>query len=728
MPLLAHAVIAYAGGLAAGLAGSFASAVFAAAGLLVAALGMRRSGFLAWGCAGIIGALIGQGTRTEEQRCGSAIGTSRVFEIQLSDDAGGGAYARGVIHVGACEVPGGVALTTGKARAGDRIRVHGRALIDGRRVRVLDARVLAASPGSVASRWRASTGASLDTLFGPNAPLARALLIADTRTISPEVRDRYAAAGLVHILSISGLHVAIIAAAVALALRAARCPMRLTAFGTAGLVGVYVALLGAPPPAVRSAVMLVATNGSSLLQRPTSPWALLAAGALLPLLLDPRAVTDLGWALSVAGMAALIPVPVIQRRLNTGGGLRGTIVQALVTSTVASLVTAPLVAWYFGRLSLIGPLANLAAAPVIGLVQPMLFLALLLAPIRPLASLVADAASPLLFALDMVARVSAGVPFAAIDVAPTLAGAILTGVAVAGVIAALLSRHPGRPLVIAAASLAATAWLPIVPNRSRLVELHVIDVGQGDAVGIRTGRGRWIVIDAGRSWRGGDAGRMAVIPYLRRQGGDIAAFILSHPHADHAGGAASLVNALRPAQYIDGAYVLSSESYRVSLAAARSHAVPWRRARPGDTLVVDDVRVRILAPDSAWMAGIADPNEASVVTMIEVGAVRFLLSGDAEREEEAWLVERYGEALRADVLKLGHHGSVTSSTPAFLDAVRPRIGIASVGAGNMYGHPSGEVLASLTQRGISVYRTDRDGSVVVRTDGRTLSVSSGGRW
>src|SRR5687767_2382895 len=167
MPLLAHAVIAYAGGLAAGLAGSLAPAVLAGVALLVAAMATRRSGFLAWGCAGIIGALIGQSTRAEEQRCGSTVATSRVFEIQLSDDADAGVYARGVIDVGACEMPGGVALTTGSARAGDRIRVHGRPLVDGRRVRVLDARVLATSPGSVASRWRSSTGASLDTLFGP---------------------------------------------------------------------------------------------------------------------------------------------------------------------------------------------------------------------------------------------------------------------------------------------------------------------------------------------------------------------------------------------------------------------------------------------------------------------------------------------------------------------------------------------------------------------------------
>ena len=728
MPLLAHAVLAYAGGLAAGLQDVAGIAGTAAMVALCFGAACRRSALMAWGGAAAIGALVGRVTLDVDRRCAETIAAARSFEIVLADDAAAGSYARGSLRTGRCTTSGGVALAAGAARAGERIAVQGRPLVDGRRARIVDARLQTRQHGDWASRWRASTGASLDTLFGPNAALARALLIADTRTISPEVRDRFAAAGLVHILSISGLHVAIIAGAVALTLQAARCSARATALGTGALVAVYVVLLGAPPPAVRSAVMLVAANGSTLLQRPTSPWALLGAGALLPLLVDPRAVTDVGWALSVSGMAALIAAPAVHRRLSLGGGWRGAVGQALVTSTVASIVTAPLVAWYFGSLSLIAPLANLAAAPVITFAQPVLFLALLLAPVRPVASLVADAASPLLALLDWIARIAAAVPFASVSVAPSLTAAVLGAAAVAGLIAAVLSRGPGRPLMLAAGALAMSAWLPLVPRRPGDVELHVIDVGQGDALALRTGRGRWVVIDAGRSWKGGDAGRMAVIPYLRRYGGPVAAFILSHPHADHAGGAASLVNALTPDEYVDGGYVLASDAYRRSLDAVRARSVRWRRARPEDTLVVDDVRMAILAPDSAWVMRMTDPNEASVVMMIEVGAVRFLLSGDAERDEEGWLVERYADALKADVLKLGHHGSATSSTAAFLDAVRPRIAIASVGAGNSYGHPSAEVLASLGRRGVSVYRTDRDGSVVVRTDGRKVSVSTGGRW
>jgi competence protein ComEC len=284
-------------------------------------------------------------------------------------------------------------------------------------------------------------------------------------------------------------------------------------------------------------------------------------------------------------------------------------------------------------------------------------------------------------------------------------------------------------MLVSAAAFAAALWLPILPRRGGELEMHLIDVGQGDAVALRTPRGRWLLVDAGRSWRGGDAGRATVIPYLRRRGGDVVLFVLSHPHSDHVGGAATLLRSLRPGAYWDGAFAGTSEPYRESLEAARDAHVHWERVHPGDTLRVDDVLLRVLAPDSTWMTGLDDPNEASVVLLAQYGTVRFLLMGDAERGEESWLMENEPEFLAADVLKVGHHGSRTSSGNDFLDAVSPELAVISVGAGNSYGHPDSGVIRALAHHGAVVLRTDRDGSVVVRTDGRSIDVEEGGdRW
>jgi competence protein ComEC len=306
---------------------------------------------------------------------------------------------------------------------------------------------------------------------------------------------------------------------------------------------------------------------------------------------------------------------------------------------------------------------------------------------------------------------------------------MLYGVAALALLVACASHFPERALIAGLAALAAAVWAPDVLAPPRGMELHVIDVGQGDAVAVRTPRGRWILTDAGRAWNGGDAGRSTVVPYLRRYGGAVALFVLTHPHADHAGGAATVMRALHPAAYWDGAYAGTSDPYRASLAAADSGGVPWQRAHPGDTLSVDGVTLRVLAPDSLWMSGLRDPNAASVVTLVEYRDVRFLLTGDAEAGEEERLVERYGATLHAAVLKVAHHGSKTSSTPEFLAAVHPRLAIISVGAGNSYGHPSAETLAALARAGVAVMRTDRAGTIVVRTDGhRVVLADSLGDW
>jgi competence protein ComEC len=476
--------------------------------------------------------------------------------------------------------------------------------------------------------------------------------------------------------------------------------------------------------------MLAVATLSRSLDRPVSPWAVLALGALIPLF-DPHTVTNIGWQLSVAGFAALTAAGIWTRRHLPPDmrGWRRALARDFAVSILATVVTAPLVVWTFGRLSLVAPLSNIAASPVIALLQPMLFLALAAGPVHSVAQFVAQAAHPLLYAFDGIATVGAGVPFGALSVAPILGVALACGAAAIALLVAAASRNhaAGRALVASALAATVAIWWIATPTGSGLAELHLIDVGQGDAVAVRTPRGRWLLVDAGRTWTGGDAGRSTVVPYLRRFGGDLSLFILSHPHADHVGGAATILRALHPAAYRDAAFAGGSASYRQSLTVARALGVPWSRVHPGDSLSIDGVSVLFLAPDSAWTAGLRDPNLASTIALVQFGDVRLLLTGDAEAPEESWLLAHAAQQLHADVLKVGHHGSSTSSSAPFLEAVNPRLALVSVGAGNSYGHPSERVMHDLLARGASVLRTDQLGTIVLRTDGHSLRASAAGR-
>lgn len=536
---------------------------------------------------------------------------------------------------------------------------------------------------------------------------------------------------MVHMLSISGLHVAIIAGSVAMLLEALRMRRTRAAIASVVITAVYVAIIGAPPPAVRSAVMLAGVAGSRITQRPTSPWAGLALGAFAPLV-NPLIVLDLGYQLSVVGIAGLIASGQLAKRsiVSQLEGWRARIGKELLTSLVATVVTAPIVAWYFGRVSVIGPVANLVAGPVISVLQPLLFLTLALAPAEPLARFFADAAHPLLRAFDAIATVSAGIPGASLAVIPTLATAVGGGAAVAAFTIATVSRYPARPAIAGLACICGIVWMPVLPKPYRGgMEMHVLDVGQGDAILVRTDRGRWIIFDAGRSWRTGDAGRSTVIPYVQSRGGDVAAFVLSHAHSDHAGGAVSVLESLEPDVFWDSAFPQGSSVYRLTLRAALDEGIAWRRVHAGDQVAIDGVSMKFLAPDSAWTASLADPNDASTIALVTFGSTRFLLVGDAEREEEAWLLTHARDELHADVLKVGHHGSSTSSSDAFLSAVNPALAVISVGADNLYGHPSADVLAGLARAGARILRTDETGTIVIRTDGRRLTVgNTGDAW
>src|SRR6267142_121544 len=591
----------------------------------------------------------------------------------------------------------------------------GRGLLVARRVRALDP--VPRGRGAL----RDALAARSTELFGAHAPIVNALVFAPNARLDSAIRERYVRSGLAHLLSISGLHVGFIAAWLTLILGKLHLTARARFGATAVILLGYLWLLGFPAPAVRSGAMLVLADVARLRQRAVAPRGVVALAALGVLLQDAWALQSVGAWLSVAGVGAVVWA-------GRAFGRAPRVARLAAPALAATLVTAPISAFAFGTVAPIGVLANLIAIPLAGVAVPGLVMALALSWLGSgLAHLIAAGAGLGLALLDLVAQGAALVPGGHVVM---VAGwtAALVWAAVAGA-AWWLWNSPRRPWLIAArvafvtTVFVATTFRDVVSlDACRCLTVHFLDVGQGDAAALRTPHGRWIVIDGGPRTPQGDAGRRVVVPFLRSQGvGRVAVVVATHGDADHLGGLPAVVEAFDPELVLEPGEPLGRPLYLEFLAGVEASGARWHAARAGDRVEVDSVVLEVLSPDSVWMRLPLDVNDHGVVLRVRYGAMRLLFQADAGLPVEGRLAGTVG---RVELLKVGHHGSRTATSDEWLDELAPREAVISVGRNNHYGHPAPEVLERLGRHGVTVFRTDRSGTITFSTDGQGERVRS----
>lgn len=253
------------------------------------------------------------------------------------------------------------------------------------------------------------------------------------------------------------------------------------------------------------------------------------------------------------------------------------------------------------------------------------------------------------------------------------------------------------------------------PSGDRVLKVHFLNVGQADSILVQFPNGQNMLVDAGNNDDG-----PAVVSYLKSKGvSRIDYLVATHPHEDHIGGMDNVIRAFDIGQVYMPRATTTTKTFEDVLLAVKEKGLKISTARAGVTVLDQgSLKVNFVAPCGS---DYEDLNNWSAVTRIQYGSTSFLLAGDAEAQSEEEMLAS-GANLKADVLKVGHHGSSSSTSPAFLKAVAPKYAIISVGAGNDYGHPHKETLAKLANAGIRVYRTDRDGTVVFTSDGKNISV------
>ncbi|MEX1257055.1 MAG: DNA internalization-related competence protein ComEC/Rec2 [Gemmatimonadota bacterium] len=569
------------------------------------------------------------------------------------------------------------------------------------------------------------------------APMVEALVLARREHLDPELRDAFALSGTAHLLAISGFHVGVVAGILLGLLRLVGLGRRAAEGGAAAGCWSYVLAIGAPHAAVRAAVLLTLLVAARVRGRPVVPAGALGSALLLLLVFDPGWLASVGFQLSFAGTAGLVllrdPVSraldrgwkTLTGRERPGRGRQGLGADLLkggaagiVAGVSATLPTLPFLAWHFDRVSLIGIPATLAVAPAVAAAIPGIGAGLFLSLFSmTLGRFAAGGSGLLLDGVGRAIRWTAALPGASFWVSRgALIAAALGGIAVYFYLRRGYAGRVGpgaRRLAATTAGTALVLLLPLLPL-GRDLELHLIDVGQGDAVALRTPRGRWLLVDAGPRSAGFDSGTRRVVPYLRRHGArGVEALVLTHPHLDHIGGAPGVIAGIGVRGILDPSRPYGSGPYLAVLEAAREEGIWWWVAREGSAFQVDGLRIEVLHPDAetADAPELADPNDLSVVLLVRWGEGAVLLTGDAPAAVERRVLERVP---RLSVLKVGHHGSRTSTSPEFLAATHPGAALIGVGDPNGFGHPHDVVVERLEAAGARIFRTDRDGDVRVR--------------
>nr|WP_221376605.1 ComEC/Rec2 family competence protein [Actinoplanes polyasparticus] len=558
----------------------------------------------------------------------------------------------------------------------------------------------------------------------PDLPggLLPGLVVGDTSRLDPGLEEDFRTTGMTHLNAVSGANVAILLGVVLFAVRRTRAGPVVTAVICAmALVG-FVILARPSPSVVRAAAMGAIGLIGLASGRRRAALPALAAGVAVLVVADPELASDAGFALSVLATSGLLLLAPVWRDGLRRRGCPAGLAEALAVPAAAQVACGPVVAGLSGTISIVAVPANLLAVPAIAPATLFGVTAAVISPVWPAGAEFAAWLGhwPAQW-LVLLATYGARVPAGALPWPGGLTGALLLAVITVGLLIA--TRRPLiRKLVTVVAlggvlgalpvRLLASGWPP--PDWV----VVACAVGQGDAIVLPAGAGRAVVVDAGPEPN-------AVDHCLRRLGvRQVALFVVSHFHADHIGGVAGVIRG-RDLRGVVGPDWPEPPAGRAAVAEAAGR-VPVHAVRAGWTYAVGGLRLTVLGPVEPLRGTNSDPNNNSLVLRAEVDGRTILLPGDAETEEQEDMLDRLGPgAMRADVLKVSHHGSSYQS-PRFIDEIRPSVALVSVGLGNDYGHPNVPLMARLSRGGARVLRTDQSGDLAAVATGRGLAVVARG--
>lgn len=556
-----------------------------------------------------------------------------------------------------------------------------------------------------------------------------AMLFGGYEGINEDLLDSFTITGIVHILSVSGSHISLLAAVMAALGALLRLPRAVTAGLVVTAIIIYSVLAGLVPPVIRSGIMGALTFMAVALERERDARRVLLITGLVMLASSPLLLFHISFQLSFMATAGLLYLAPAIRGWLTARGVPAWAAMSLAITIAAQLATLPIIAWYYNVLSISSLLANLVVVPLVELMIVVGLAAGILALLPVIGSVIYMLDSLLLGVVFELTRRIAGLPAAQVYIPAVGLGGSAIYYLLLSIVAwpeewrgrlAEFIRARWQALGVVAIALVVFA-AGAAFTRPQVMTMHFIDVGQGDAALAITPHGHALLFDAGGTRDGAyDIGARVVLPYLRHYGvQEIDAIFLTHAHEDHAAGAGALLEKIPVGALITASEGRAAYARTLGVSSASPLLEKQRAARVGESFSIDGVTVEVLfAPEEP-----GDGNEASNVYRVSYGEARFLITGDIIAAREQTLLAS-GINPAATALKAPHHGSDTSSSEPFISAIAPRYAIFSVGADNSFGHPKKSVVDRYTAHAIKTYRTDEHGAIVFTTDGKSISVKT----
>lgn len=553
------------------------------------------------------------------------------------------------------------------------------------------------------------------TLTDEEGNLLLAILLGDKDKLSEDIQESFKTSNLSHMLAVSGAHVSYIILGLTYVLQNSIIGKKNGKIVCIIFLLVFMAITNFTPSVTRTCIMAVLTLFSGIIYRKSDVYTNISVAALITLIFNPYSLLDLGFQLSYGGtIGIIIFIKRIQEK-KSNSKVINYIKQMALVSIYANIIIIPIMMYHFNTVSLTFIISNIMASPILGIIVITGFLFIITSiTVKPLTRLIAIFIKPILSILIKISQICSKLPFSNILVVTPYMFNVISYYAI--ILYCIKSKKNNKCKIIICLLIVLILINFIIYIFPQKLRIFFIDVGQGDSTLIITPDKKTVLIDGGGS-DSFDVGEKVLLPYLLdRRILKVDYVLISHFDTDHCGGILTIMEKVKVKNIIISEQAEHSENYERFKKLMIHKKIRLIEVKKGDKIKIGRYsEFKILFPTSRLLS--ENPlNNNSIVAQFNYNNFKMLFTGDIEKLAEQQILKTEKAEIRADILKVAHHGSKTSSIPEFIKAVKPKIALIGVGKNNTFGHPNQQTIKNLENIKCRIYRTDLQGEIIIKID------------